>query len=177
MVTQKKICLNVTYMIFKIFCENLPATNFKAISMLLHQKSLLWQQNVRRDVSHYQMHSLHLLVPISLELVPPLPLWTLPSKLCDLWPGCETDQSVYSCDVKWHIQYKYHRNPFGFSVTNMFSSLHCHLFYVTNKKNEASTMGKYPKCRILNESRSYQMSRWEKCISCRDYRPKREKRG
>ena len=71
------------------------ATNFKEYSRLLHQKSLLWQQSVRHDVCHCQMHSRPLLFPISLELALLLPLLMLPLKPCDLWTGHETDQMLF----------------------------------------------------------------------------------
>lgn len=71
------------------------AINFKEYSRLLHQKSLLWQQSVRHDVCHCQMHSRPLLFPISLELVLSLPLLMLPLEPCDLWTGHETDQMLF----------------------------------------------------------------------------------
>lgn len=98
MVIWKNFYFNGAYMIFKIFKEKerkILATNFKAKSRLLHQKSLLWQQNVQQDVSHYQMYSLHLLFPISLERVLLLLLLMLPLKLCDLWTRQETDQMLF----------------------------------------------------------------------------------
>lgn len=95
---EKKNLPNVTNVIFTIFEKKerkFLATNFKVKSRLLHQKSLLWQQNVQPDVSRYQMHSLHLLFPISLGLVPPLLLLPLPSKPFDLWTGHKADQMLF----------------------------------------------------------------------------------